>query len=263
MLGRQDERAGTGHHAQLHQFWPEAARGGTRGRPGPRRSRSRLPSSRPGGTCSGRGCKRKRRPRPAGSTMTSSAASGAIQRNLRLRRRPSRPPPRVPWRAWRRRGRAGRPRNPRRRRRRRRRVRRLAEAGDEPAPRLVLVLVLDLGRLAVLAVLTVRAALSVLVLRTEIAGVVAGLRGVAGVPVAGFGAGKPLRSCARASPPGFLDGPGPAAWRAGIVVPGLVVHRLVPGRQRPEVLIRAPRVHARKAVRPLRPLGYRGIQRHA
>jgi hypothetical protein len=43
--------------------------------------------------------------------------------------------------------------------------------------------------------------------------------------------------------------------RPGLTVPRLVVHRLVSGRRRPAVLIRAPGVPAGQPWRPLRPLG--------
>ena len=154
--------------------------------------------------------------------MTSSAASGAIQPNLRLGR-PPRPPPRLSWRPA-----AGPAVGPavlvia---------VAVVAEAGDEPAPRPVLVLVLGVARLAVLAALAIRAALFVLVRRAEIGGVVAGLRGLAGVPLLGFGAGESLGPAPgrvfRVAGSALVLRPG----RPGIVVPGLVVHRLVPGRR--------------------------------
>jgi hypothetical protein len=41
-----------------------------------------------------------------------------------------------------------------------------------------------------------------------------------------------------------------------------VVHRFVLGRQRPEVVIGTPCVPIWKPVRPLGPLGYRGILRY-
>ena len=67
----------------------------------------------------------------------------------------------------------------------------VTEAGDEPVAG-VTILVLVLAALPVLPVVAAVTAAAVLVLRTEIAGAVAGLRGRTGVLCTGFGAGRPL-----------------------------------------------------------------------
>ena len=194
--------------------------------------------------------------------MTSSATSGAIQRNLRLGR-----PPRPPSLFLR--SRRARPEPRPDRPLLVLGVALVAEAGDEPVAAVaVLLLVLAtqaapatrvaarlgvrtglavlvpaavlaglpvLAAVAVLAV-AVLAAVAVLVLRAELARIVAGLRGLAGIRRNIFGAGRPLGPC-----PGRVLG-ATRVQRPGLAVPGLVVHRLVSGRQRREVLIRAPGV---------------------
>jgi hypothetical protein len=82
-----------------------------------------------------------------------------------------------------------------------------------------------------------------LVPRAELARVVAGLHGPTGIRGHGFGAGKPLGLM-----PGRVLGatrvrrPG----RPGLAVPGLAAQRLVSGRLRREVLIRAPAVRTER-----------------
>ena len=87
----------------------------------------------------------------------------------------------------------------------------------------------------------VLAAFAVLIPRAELAWVVAGLHGLAGIRLDGFGAGGVLGPAPRRIlGPARVLGPG----RPGLPVPGLVMHRLVLGWQRPEVLIRMPGVTA-------------------
>src|SRR5712691_2153017 len=125
----------------------------------------------------------------------------------------------------------------------------VAETGDEPAAALIPVLWVRL------AVPVPRVGLRLV----ELAG--AGLRGLAGVPAGGpsgspgFRAAKPLAPAPgrllRVSGSALIRRPGGPR----IVVPGLVVHRLVSGRQRPNAVTRPPVVSAGKPVRPLGPLG--------
>ena len=129
----------------------------------------------------------------------------------------------------------------------------------------VLVLAAVLGALGILVALAALATFAMLVLRAELAGVVAGLRGLAEVPLRGFGAGGPLGRAPRRIPGAArVLRPG----RPGLPVPGLMMPRLVLGRQRPEGLIRAPGVTAgrRRRLRPLphgRVLGYARRLGHA
>jgi hypothetical protein len=103
----------------------------------------------------------------------------------------------------------------------------------------ILVALAVLAVLAVLAMLAVLAAFAGLVPRAELAGVVAGLRGLARIALAGFGTGSALGPAPRRiRGPARVLGPG----RPGLPVPGLVMYRLVLGWQRPEVLIRTPGV---------------------
>ena len=94
-----------------------------------------------------------------------------------------------------------------------------------------------LAGLPVLAAVPVLTAVAVLVPRAELTRVVAGLRGSAGIRRNGFGAGP------RGPVPGRILGAA-RVQRPRLAVPGLVVHRLVSGRRRREVLIRAPAVPA-------------------